>query len=372
MTTLRVTLDEFVGSPYGGASRYAGELVRALLATAPEGTEIVGMVPASPEPDYVRVADLLPGLARLEKSALVRRDLAAAWRRGIGRPLRTGMLHATSLLAPLGAHDRVTHPGDQVAVTIHDALAWTSPELLPSRTAAWRRAMGARAERYADAVVVPSHTVAAELAEHLDLGERIRVVPGAPSSTLVPAGDPAERAAELGLPERYLLTVASTAPAKNLAALLEALPLTRDRLPLVVVGAEADAVRALASRAGLDEDAVLPLGRIADQDLGVAYLHAHAYVQPSAAGGFGLAVLEALAFGLPVVHTDVPALVELTADAALVVPREAEGLPGRLAEAIDALDAATVERLSIAAGDRARAYSWRDSAEKVWQLHADL
>ena len=28
--------------------------------------------------------------------------------------------------------------------------------------------------------------------------------------------------------------------------------------------------------------------------------------------------------------------------------------------------------LGTAAGDRARAFSWRDSAEKVWQLHADL
>ncbi len=372
MTTLRVTLDELAGSPYGGASRYAGELTRALLATAPEGAEVVGVVPASPEPDYERVMALLPGLATLDKSALARRDLAAAWRRGIGRPLRTGILHATSLLAPLGAHDRVNQPGDQVAVTIHDSVAWTAPELLPSRLASWTRAMGARAERFADAVVVPSHAVAAELAEHLDLGERIRVIPGAPSSTLVPPGDPRERAAELGLPERYLMTVASTEPRKNLGALLEALPLTRDRLPLVVVGADVDAVRELASGAGLAEKYVVALGQLPDPDLGVAYLHAHAYVQSSVAEGFGLAVLEALAFGLPVVHTDVPALVELTADAAVSVPRDAAGLPARLAEAIDGLDGATLARLSTAAGDRARAFSWRDSAEKVWQLHADL
>ncbi len=30
------------------------------------------------------------------------------------------------------------------------------------------------------------------------------------------------------------------------------------------------------------------------------------------------------------------------------------------------------ERLRIAGRDRARAFSWRDAAEKVWQLHADL
>lgn len=372
MTTLRVTLDELAATPYGGAARYAGELTRALIASAPEGAEVVGVVPASPEPDYERIAALLPGLAGLDKNALAPRELAAAWRRGVARPRRTGMLHATSLLAPLGAHDRVHQPGDQVAVTIHDAIAWTAPELLPDRTVRWRRAMASRAERYADAVVVPSHTVAAELAENLDLGDRIRVVPGAPSSRLVPGTDAAERAAALGLPRRYLLTVATTAPAKNLGELLEALTLTRDDTPLVVVGDDADAVEQLAAEAGLPEGRVVALGPLADTDLGVAYLGAHAYLQPSRAEGFGHAVVEALGFGLAIVHTDVPALDELTAGAAISVPRDGDGLASRLAEAIDAVDGAVAERLRIAAGDRARAFSWRDSAEKVWQLHADL
>lgn len=372
MTTLHVTLDELAARPHGGPARYAGELTRALLATAPEGTEVVGMVPASPEPDYARITDMLPGLARLEKSVLAHRELAAAWRRGLARPGRTGMLHATSLLAPLGPHDRVHQPGDQVAVTVHDTIAWTSPELLPARTVRWRRGIASRAERHADAIVVPSHAVAAELAEQLELGDRIRVIPGAPSSGLIPQGDTTARAAELGLPERYLLTVASTAPAKNLAALLDALALTREPTPLVVVGAEPEAVDALAAERGLDPQRVHALGVVPDADLGVAYLHAHAYLQPSAAEGFGHAVVEALGFGLPIIHTDVPALEELTAGAALVVPRDPATLPGDLADAIDSLDGALAERLGTAAGDRARAYSWRDSADKVWQLHADL
>jgi len=371
MTTLRVTLDELAAAPFGGMSRYATELTRALIATAPEGAEVVGMVPASPEPDYARITASLPGLARLDKNVLARRELAAAWRRGIARPLRTGMLHATSLLAPLGAHDRVHQPGDQVVVTIHDAIAWTSPELLSARTVSWQKAMADRAVRYADAVVVPSHAVAHDLAEHLDLGDRIRVIPGAPSSGLIPPRGSARRAIELGLPEAYLLTVASTEPKKNLLALLEALPLMRSEVALVVISDDPDAVGALVAESGMG-DRVVPLGRVPDEDLGVAYLHARGYVQPSVAEGFGLAVMEALGFGLPIVHTDVPALDELTAGAAISVPRDGDGLPARLAEALDTLDDATAERLATAAGDRARAFSWRDSAEKVWQLHADL
>ena len=51
-----------------------------------------------------------------------------------------------------------------------------------------------------------------------------------------------------------------------------------------------------------------------------------------------------------------------------------EGYINRLAAAIStvATDDARAERLSIAGSDRARAFTWRDSAERVWQLHADL
>lgn len=372
MTTLRVILDELASSPYGGMARYAGELTRGLISTAPADASVVGVVPASPQPDYDRILERLPGLAGLEKNVLERRDLAVTWRRGLGRTSGTGMVHATSLLAPLGPHDRVHRTSDQVAVTIHDAIAWTHPELLASRSVSWTKAMARRAEKYADAIVVPSHAVAEELAEHLDFGDRVRVIPGAPSSSLIPPRHADDRAAELGLPDRYLLTVGGTEPKKNLGALIDALALTRESLPLVVVASDPDAVSAMVAAAELPADRVVALGPLADDDLGLSYHRAHAYVQSSVAEGFGLAVVEALAFGLPIVHTDVPALDEVTAGAALSVPLEGEGLPARLAEAIDAVDGTMAERLSTAAGDRARAFDWRDSAEKVWQLHADV
>ena len=370
MTELRVILDELAANAHGGTSRYAGELTRALIATAPANTRVVGVVPASPEADYERILAKLPGLGSLEKNALARRELAAAWRRGLVLTGRSVMIHATGLLAPLISRDRVHRPGDQVVVTVHDAIAWTHPQLISPRHASWVRAMGRRAERSADAVVVPSHAVAFELSQHLTLGDRIRVVPGAPSSSLAPTDTTTERAATLGLPERYLFTVASTEPKKNLTALLEALPLMREPLPLVVVGADTDAVASLAPE--LPAERVVALGSIDDELLGHVYLNAHAYVQPSIAGGDGLAVTEALAFGLPVVHTDVPSLEEVTAGSAIVVPLEGDDFPHRLADALDALTDTIAERLSIASGDRARAFSWRDSAEKVWQLHADL
>ncbi len=271
-------------------------------------------------------------------------------------------------MAPLHAHDRANNPTDQVVVTVHDAIAWTDPELVAPRELAWQRAMIKRAEKYADAIVVPSHAVAVQLDEAFGFGDRLRVIPGAPSRSLRTPADAEARAEALGLPERFILTVADTSQRKGLASLLGAprpLPL------LIAAGSDADAVREAA--AGLDDITVF--GPLEDADLGTLYDRATVYVQPSLAEGFGLAVLEALDHGVPVIHTDDPALVETTSGAAIVVPRDGdESLADRLGAAIHAVldrpDART--RLSVAATDRASAFSWKDSADRVWQLHADL
>ncbi len=131
----------------------------------------------------------------------------------------------------------------------------------------------------------------------------------------------------------------------------------------------------VADEAGVDPSRVRSLGSLTDADLAVALDRATVFVHPSLSEGFGLPVVEALSFGTPVVHSDAPALLEVAADAGVVVPREdPDGYPLRLAEAIGGLlsDTAARERLAVVGQDRARAFSWRDSAEKVWQLHADL
>ena len=103
--------------------------------------------------------------------------------------------------------------------------------------------------------------------------------------------------------------------------------------------------------------------------------NAEVVVQKSLAEGFGLPVIEAFSFGTPVVHSDAPAVVEVAAGAGLQVEREdADGYPGRLAAAIASVvgDGGLAERLRFQGLDRAGAFSWQDSAQKVWQLHADL
>jgi glycosyltransferase involved in cell wall biosynthesis len=379
MTTLRVIVDRIVTPSPGGVGRYAEELTRELIRTAPAGCDVVGIVSASPETDYQKLEQLLPGMTTLYKSSLARRELQLAWQFGLSRLPGNGMLHSPSVFAPLHKHDRLNNQSEQTVVTIHDVIPWTHPESLSASRGPWFRMMAKRAERYADAVVVPTHTVAAQLGELLDFGDRIRVIGGAVSSKLTVPIDPDERAARLGLPERYILSVGTLEPRKGIGAIIRALAEPElAGVTLLLAGPAGWSnldVEGMTAEAGVDQSRVRSLGFLADADLAVALDRASVFVFPSLAEGFGLPVIEAFHFGTPVVHSDDPAVVEVAAGAGITVKRDdAPGYPRRLALAVAAVlgDPQLAERLRYEGLDRSKNFSWRDSAEKVWQLHADL
>jgi len=101
---------------------------------------------------------------------------------------------------------------------------------------------------------------------------------------------------------------------------------------------------------------------------------ATALVLPSRLEGFGLPLLEAFHFGTPVIHSDTPALVEVAGEAGIAVPLDDDDFAARLSDAVSTVlgDHELRETLIVAGHDRARLYTWENSAEKVWQLHADL
>jgi glycosyltransferase involved in cell wall biosynthesis len=361
VTTLRVIVEDIVAPPVGEASGYARALTKSLIETAPPGAVVEGVIAASPEDDYAMIATELPGLGRLAKSALAHNELRAAWRSGVVGLIGGGMVHAPSLLSPLYRHDRLHKPGEQLVVTIHDTLAWTAPGALASSTASWTRAMAKRAERHADAIVVPSHAVASELAGLLNLGERIRVIPGAPR--LWPTRSEPD---ELDLPERYVVAVARLGARDEYGEFATAVSrLGAGPLQVIVPAGvtapeQADGLHVWSDPSPAVQRALLAGARV--------------YVDPVPVEGGAGWLLEALASGAPAVHAATPGLTEQSSGSSIGVAVDGEDFAGLLAEAVEALltDLQLAERLRIAGLDRARAFTWRDAAEKVWQLHADL
>jgi glycosyltransferase involved in cell wall biosynthesis len=362
-----VVLTEQLMAPVpGGTGRYTRELVTA-MAQSPPPTWTVACVTATHRD--LSAADV-PDVAGPRALPLPRRALTALWERGVHLWPGGDAVHAPTPLAP-----PAPRRGRCMVVTVHDTVPFTHPETLTRRGAAWHQAMIQRAARRANAIVVPTVAVAEDLARHAPGPATVAVVPhGVPEPFRVDI-EPAlaqATASRLKLPDAYVLAVGTVEPRKGLDVLIEAMakPYGPD-LPLVVVGprgwGEVD-LAALAERHRLAPGRLRVLGRISDDDLAVVLRRAAVLAVPSRAEGFGLPVLEALAVGTPVVHSDVPALVEVAGDAGVAVPRDdARTLAATLRAVLD--DGPGTERRVAQGRLRAEAFTWQHAAAELWRLH---
>lgn len=372
--TLRVMLDQLVAPTEPELAEASRELARALVIGAPAGCEVEAVAPAGGAEESLAA---IPGLAGVRRTALPRRELSAALQLGVGTGIGGGMIHAPSLFAPLVRHDRV-HDHDQTVVTVWDLRPWESPADLPRSVVAWHRAMLKRAVKHADAVVVPTHALAARLLELAPLGDRVRVIAGAaPLGFAVPVDEVGRRRA-LDLPEGFVLLAGGPLASEGLDAGLAAVAASGLDLPVVVIDVEdghEPAVADLASAAGVPERALHVRGALEAADRAAVLGAAVAFVAPSRRAAFPWRVVDALALGVPVVAASSAVHDEVVVDGGVLVPATdaaglGEGLGAALATALGSTAAA--DRLAVMAGDRGRAFSWREAADKVWMLHAEL
>lgn len=213
-------------------------------------------------------------------------------------------------------------------------------------------------------VVVTSGSTAQALREY--------DVPPASLVVIEPGTDPAPLARGSGGPEVRLLSVATLTPRKGHARLFDALAGLADRSwRLDCVGsAQRDPATAeqLAERLGRLGIAgrVRLRGELEPDALAAAYLAADAFVSPASYEGYGMAIAEALAHGLPVVATRTGAAPDLLADGAglLVPPDDVPALRGALALMFD--DATLRARCAMAAAHtRERLPRWEGSCARL-------
>jgi glycosyltransferase-like protein len=134
--------------------------------------------------------------------------------------------------------------------------------------------------------------------------------------------------------------------------------------------------RVLASLPGLglrlDDDVVL-LGTVPDAELPGWYAAADVLAFPSTKEGWGLAVLEAMSAGLPVVTSDLPVFREFLTpgrDALMVPLDDPPALAAALASVLD--DPALADRLRSAALATVERFSWTRSAAQHQAIYAAL
>lgn len=364
---LTVVLDEVEERSRTMVGRYSAELTRGLIATAPEGFEVGALSARISASREARALEQLPGIAELKQTAVPARELREAWLHTITTIPVRGLVHATSLMAPLV---REPEPGDQVTVTVHGLQSFSDRS---ERKQRWFDRALKRALARADGIVVPTTAVAEDLALLADVEGRVRVVPPAASQALLTASaHPPAR--ELSLPDEYVLALTQPGARGQAERLVETIASSQMPDARVVIAGPVEwgetRLAGLAVEAGIPAGRIVMLGDLSDADLAVVYRRALAHLHVWEQDALGFSLLEAAALGTATVHPSTRSLDEIAGDASVPV----EGGPHELAGALARLlgDDAERNRLRLHAQDRAQAFTWEGAARQVWQLHAEL
>ena len=265
-------------------------------------------------------------------------------------------------------------------VTFHDMTFFLYPQLhtLPKRTF-FPVAIRSSARR-ANALIAVSETTRQDTIRLLNVSpEKIFTCPNGVSPDFHPISDASRLEAcrnKYHLPENFILYLGTIEPRKNLPILLRAfhrLVQEGAGLHLVITGKHGwmvEQVRDTIRELHLDR-LIHFTGYIPADDLPIVYNLARTFVYPSLYEGFGLPPLEAMACGIPVIASAIPAIQELVGDAGVLFPpQDEEALFQALRMVVE--DPSLQAKLSKKGRERSQQFTWKRCAQATLEVYQHL
>jgi glycosyltransferase involved in cell wall biosynthesis len=264
--------------------------------------------------------------------------------------------------------------------TLHDTAYLVFPEYHLPRNRIYLRTMMPRFLRGADRIIAVSENTRRDALRFYALDpEKIEVIPEGVEARFRPDVD--REAISIvrhryALPDRFILSVGTIEPRKNLGTLVDAYAALRPRHPevgLVLAGSRGwlyERFFAQLRSLGL-EDHVTFTGHVADGDMPALLAAAEVFAFPSEFEGFGLPPLEAMASGIPVVSSNAASLPEVVGDAGLLVPpRDVGEWVAAIARLLD--DGPLRTELAARGVARARLFSWDTAADRTLEVYRSV
>ncbi len=303
------------------------------------------------------------------------------------RLLRTASEHVISpVLLPRHNIDLLStaiaplvNPTRSLVIHMKTMHAYTAPESISFGPRTYRRLNYQRSVRLADAVIVNSNSLRAEIDEHLKVDpQKVSLIYEAVDHDIFKPGDrDAARAlvAAHGVSRPFVLFVSSLWRYKNCDGLLRAWRLVRHELggrQLVILGAERDQrygveLHELAVELGIAEDVVF-VGGVPNEETVNFYRAADLLVYPSFNETFGLPILEAMACACPVVTSNLSSMPEIAGGAAILAdPHD----PNSIGRSILEATGSEASRMRADGIRRAQQFTWGAVAAGTLDVYRD-
>jgi glycosyltransferase involved in cell wall biosynthesis len=362
----------FINDRYHGIGRHAYNLLEALTRLDARHNYIVFYHPSYPNTRFnlVRLRSRINVELRPIRLPLYMPFEQLVWPLVL-RKAGAVIFHSPYVLLPLLAPARLV-------MTVHDLIYESFPQYQPrSLLRFFYQTQTRLAVQRAAAVLTVSQATRLEIARHYrPPASKIHVIGNGVDPAFHAEIDPARLEAvreRYQLPPRFMLTLGSVRPHKNLEVVLDAMHLLEPSLaPTLVIAGEVDprfpnVIPDRVRNQGLT-NRVRSIGTVSEADLPTLFSLAHAFVFPSLVEGFGLPVLEAMACGTPVLAARVPGVSEAAGDAALSFdPRNPDELAARMRELLGNNDLRS--KLSRLGLERARRFSWDRVAQATLEVY---
>jgi len=345
---------------WGGPGTYTIELVNRMINLGGEH-EYVLIYPSD-----------ISGRASKPQTGKAVQELATSRRRGIiwDQLTMPALVRKAGIDVLFSPFMSIPIRGDYPKVfTIHGAERYVVPGMLRADQYLRWVFMDGVLTRLAHRIIAVSETMAKEYCRATGCDPRkVRSIPlgvGSHFTVLNDAAGLTATRAKFNLPQDYLLFVGRIFPNKNFGNLLRAFARIEKQIPhkLVVAGGvrwrfEDDL--ALVDQLGL-RDRVQFLDFVNRDELVHLYNMATCFVYPSFYESFGLAQVEAMACGCPVVAANTGALPEIAGDAALFCdPKSPEEIAGAIMRLVSEPQLHAQQRAKGL--ERARLYTWERCA----------